>query len=376
MEIFDPDLVADPVKTPKVNVDKTFLVNGSTVAPVGLAPEISTVSDGPLGANVAGELPDFKAEFEILNEKSNKIVSFAEVEHQLITGKAVSQESALMVEQILGGFISTESINIKSFTKNPSNVNYKKTLSFVKERIALESSELRNTLKELVSEYINSKVKTINTYCYENADNLKRAIEITYDDKSAELEKIADSANRVIMINDNMQDLYFVNLVTLQDKEIDSAEDKFKPVICGLSALGRIAYKKSLYYLLYLMKNEKEIEAYFDNEACELECFNMDLTLTYIDISDLFENGVVLDYVNNLFEQVTDESSVFNKTLNDLVSSLNETNEADTNAWLLINKNSLITVLSALHRLDTLRILIPLFIEAFSEVTDEVAKIV
>jgi len=93
-----------------------------------------------------GQIPELKAQFQLLSDQSSHIVDLTEVESMLIGQKGVSQESAQIVHDYYGDLF-TPRVPKASFTQIPSQTNYAYVLRYAREHLKEEEPKFIDQYK-------------------------------------------------------------------------------------------------------------------------------------------------------------------------------------------------------------------------------------
>ena len=94
----------------------------------------------------AGKIPEFEAEFKVVDDRRTKVIDMKDVESMIIGDGGVDRETAVAVEQRFERKLP-QNLALESFSKIRSKTNYQDTLRFVKTIIALEESGIQDSLK-------------------------------------------------------------------------------------------------------------------------------------------------------------------------------------------------------------------------------------
>lgn len=146
----ESDLIAptdDLVEVPELDHDSPPLTIVTPLTPATSGTAIDQPAR-PLFPNDAtlGEIPNIKAEFKLMSDQSQHLVDLKEVEGMLLNDKAVSQESAQLVDDYFGALFSTR-LPKSSFTLLPSLTNYAYTLRHAQEAYGEQVAQFVDSYK-------------------------------------------------------------------------------------------------------------------------------------------------------------------------------------------------------------------------------------
>lgn len=375
----DSDLISDPLNTSNIKVDKTFVVDGAVPVAKGMNPEINTVSTGPLGENIPGELPDFEAKFKIIEENHIKILSFKDVEHQLLTGKSIGQETARYIDQVFTNFLSDsegyegigmESFRLKSFTQEPSNINYAKTLAYVKLRIAKEEQEIVSVVGDVLNGYVSVTIDKLRDFVSVNLGPLVDSINKVVNDNLIGFRKLRDSKDLVVIVNGESTNLGTVDLLGTTIKELHSHITlncaQYSPYIVklmdSLISISEVLKKRSMLSFMLYLKADSSL-TYSDVAVSNIDMlfYNDDRAITLLDLLDIFLDKDIANRLSDIYTSMlgdTDNQYGWNAgELKSILATFAKEGDGAKFVWLDTHKEDLKDSLEVLHNLDMLRVL-------------------
>ncbi len=375
----DDDLISDPMKTSNIKVDKTFVVDGAVPVAKGMNPEISTVSTGPLGENIPGELPEFEAKFKIIEENHTKILSFKDVEQQLLTGKSIGQETARYIDQVFTNFLSDsegyegigmESFRLKSFTQQPSNINYAKTLAYVKLRIAKEEKEIMSSVGDILNGYVYGTIDKLNDFVSVNLQHLVSSINTIVNDNLIAFRKLRDSKDLVIMVNGESVNIGTIDLLGNAFKELHSHVTancaQYTPYIIkimdSLLSISEILKKRAMLSFMLYLKSDSSL-TYSDVALANVDMlfYNDERAISPFDLLDIFLDKDIANIMYDIYTSMLgDSDNQYGWNAGELKTAMaalvKESDDAKF-VWLDTYKEDLKDSLEMLHNLDMLRVL-------------------
>ncbi len=374
----DNDLVVDPLKQSKIDVKKDFNVDGMKSGPVSLNPDEPTINDGPLGQNIPNELPNFEGEFKIVTDGASKVVSFKEVEDQIMNGSKVGQEHALLIDNITGDFLSTECLSLNSFTKSPTRVNLDKTIKFLKKKIATEDTAIKDSATSLISVNVKITVDAIKSFIATSLESLLYELDSLPASTSDALDHIFSSTNRVVSLGNDFIDFSHISLIPALDIGENNRSSQSNSDICrSISNLSDVVAKGALVKVLLMLKANKPKEEFFSSTAEVLLRQEMVYEVTFNDIDDMIQNKSLKSMVEYIYSQLSDENADFSKQIATVLATMeNPSTDGGFSKLLIENRDIFKSVMQNLHYMYSLQILLPLFIKAYKETIDSIAKVV
>lgn len=146
----ESDLIAptdDLVEVPDHDHDSPPLTIVTPLTPVKSGTDIDQSAPQLFPNDTAlGEIPNLKAQFKLMSDQSQHLVDLKEVEGMLLNDKAVSQESAQLVDDYFGQLFSTR-LPKSSFTVLPSLTNYAYTLRHAQEAYNDQAAQFMDNYK-------------------------------------------------------------------------------------------------------------------------------------------------------------------------------------------------------------------------------------
>jgi hypothetical protein len=375
-DFLDPDLIAPSSPNSNIEVKKTFEVPENHYDPKGIHPVGQTVSDGPLGEQVPGELPKVDIDFKIIDDQKTKIVGFQEVESVLLNNKAVSQEMAQFIESKIPGFLSGDK-DILRFTKQPSLIGYPKALNYVKNQIAVESESLYQNLGSMVKEYYLNESAKVDDFIANQLDSFIFDIETFLTDASELYNKIKLSKNtRFADVDGTFKDIFKDSFSTLKNAAIrpedSSSESKYKVLIEAVKSTISIIEKNALDHLLYLLTNTpNDVEMYFKYRPSHIDVI---LEANYDSLLNSVLSTKFASTVRSIFEEYKNytnrQQNVINKVLD-----LSSQDSLSITIWYLENEKNAKSLMTNVHKLQALTALIPALLISIKAVCETLLSI-
>ncbi len=399
MSDLDDDLIINPLHTSNIKVNKEFVVDGDVPIAGGIQPEISTVNNGPLGDNIPGQLPDFDAKFKIINENKTKILSFKDIEQQLINGRSIGQETARYIEQECGNFlknsegyrnIGLEGFLLGSFTKEPSSINFNKTLSYMHSRISMEETDIITNTTDVICGYVESTLKEIDTFNEDGLYKLIRSVKSIANNNINKLSELMEAKDFVIMIDKDSYNLARIDLTTSNMSEVLAAvntnsmlyNDEAVDLVNRLFSMSQLIQKRSLSALLLYLKNHKSDTEFYDlvNNNPALFFSAEERVITYIDLVNIFvsEEIDLPSMIEHLYKDIYAtpgaDTTVFRwnpLVLRAAIRIFKEDDNAKKINWIDENIDTFKNSVEYLHTLDMLRPLLAGLTLEISEILKE-----
>jgi hypothetical protein len=359
-DFLDPDLIAPSSPNSNIEVKKTFEVPENHYNPQGIHPNDQTVSDGPLGAQVPGQLPKVDIDFKIVDDQKTKIVGFQEVESLLLNNKTVSQETAQFIEAKIPGFLTDDKALLR-YTKHPSLIGYPKALQYVRKQIAVESDSLYQNLGSMIKEYYLDESTKVEEFISTQLDSFIADIETFQSDMVEIYNKVKSSVNTQFAdIDGTFKNLFKDSFSTLKNAAIKSgdstSESEYRVMIETVKSTISIIEKNAIEQLLYVLKNSpNNVEVYFEDRLT----FNTELLeINYYDLLDCVLSTKFASTVKSIFEgyknYTNKQQSVVNKILD-----LSNQDSVSMTIWYLENEKNTKSMMMSVHKLQALTALIP-----------------
>lgn len=370
----DNDLIIDPQVNAGGNISQTYEVDANnTIPPKGLAPDKVTVSDGPLGESIPGELPEFQAEFEIVSDQATKVVSFKDIESMLLGNGGLSVESAKHIEQVTGDFLSSIGYTEKYFTKETTQVGYKAAMEHLGRKIATESDELTANASSLISKYIDDKHHNLLEYYNNDFRFLKYSIKNTINsDTLTAMQIIINSPNRVIQYGDETIDLCNTALDSFNKQ--DNIDSNYTAIINTISGIRTLLCKKTLTAAIAYTIDSIPVDKFFSDRTAALAVISNIPSLTLSTLYGLFDDNKFVNTIDTLFSEL-DNDGGYLKTAIAKLDGFKDSNEL-TPGNIMGNEELLQNTLMSLHCLDVMRVIVPLFITLIRESVDNITAII
>ena len=129
------------------------------------------------GPNVkVGELPNFDAQFQIVEDNAIKTVDLMDIQEQFSNQGTISQEEAHYLDgQLDGGVFKL--FHAKSFTVRPTKANLVPVQNLLASRVAVESLELTKEISIFFTQPAVAAVEIINTVVEQTLPALKELLE-------------------------------------------------------------------------------------------------------------------------------------------------------------------------------------------------------
>ena len=190
------DIIDIPTSNPsQPEPEPIILIANDTADELGFR-EPSTVDLFGLGV-IAGEVPNFKGEFEIIRQTRDSLVDFEEVSKNIHSKRSISQEDARLLDAIIPGFISEDRL-LQYYTKEDSQTYLEESKVVMDNIIKSKKLEIDERLKNHIDNLINRYNHLIVLYKTEFQDKLTQ--------QSNEIKNLLEN---VVIFNDNVFHKYF-----------------------------------------------------------------------------------------------------------------------------------------------------------------------
>ena len=143
----------------------------------------------------AKQLPDLDASFVLVDDQAKKVVQLSDVEAAISGDTTIGQESAVLVDNVFGGFFSNHRSK-EHFTQRPTTVKFDETKNFMATRISQESAQMFNLVEKSFLDNVLNIIDGVRTQ--------------NYSDTIAELKSNAkDISDRLAVFKDDSGKLDF-----------------------------------------------------------------------------------------------------------------------------------------------------------------------
>lgn len=371
----DPDIVLPNATNSDIKVNKTFQVPIDHYDPKGLSPQTPSISDGPLGDQIPGELPITNIDFKIIDDQKTKIVSFQEIESILMTNRTVSQETAKLIDSKIPGFLAKES-TIMKFTVSPSKAGYDTALRYVQETISQEFETIYPELLSFVKAYFETGLKQLTEFLQEKKNQFIDTVETIKEDIE-EQERVTSSKNLIVAMGENA----FHNLLTDTFDELKGQSLSEETVLSNvnythahesLCILMNCVEKESIAKLIHILRMSSFDAKQFYSLPSSLVCETG--SLTGADLISLVVNTDLDTCLDQLFEQ-------FNQYLEEKKEIVNQLRDADKMpasdlfTWFLTYERDVREIVENIHALNALTIMVPTFLLSLKVYMQHIAAI-
>jgi hypothetical protein len=359
-DVLDPDLIAPSGPVSNIEVKKTFEVPQNYYDPKGIQPVKQTVSDGPLGAQVPGELPKVDIDFKIIDDQKTKIIGFQEVEAILLGNQTISQETAQFIEHKIPGFLLSDK-DILRFTKQPSVVGYSKALNYVKNKIAVESESLYQNLGSMIKEYYINESATVDHFIANELDSFLYSIETFVSDATELYNKIKFSKNASFVDSDGtFKNILKDPLSTLKNSSIkpgeSSEESKYTVILDALKSTISIVEKNALNQLLFIVTNPQESASLYFEE--KISVTDDTLETNFDSLLNSVLSTKFASTVRSIFEEYNNYKNKQQSVINNVLD-LDSQDSVSMTMWYLENEKNTKSLITNVHKLKALTALIP-----------------
>lgn len=352
----DPDLIAPSAPSSQIETDVVFQTElEDKTNPQGAIPKKVSVSDGPLGAQIEGELPKTDLKFELVGIDNTKLATLQEIEEQIMGSQSISQETARLIEEKIGNFLTTESA-IHRFTKKPSKVSLEASKLFLKQAIEEQSQQLYKAFSFAIDQYFRSSYAGLQSFFSKGQEELLSSFEDFYNSLYPVTEYLDASANLVIPGKDNdFVNLYAQSLTVLADEQIQSND--YYDCLDAVRSVKKLLDKQSLCDFIALVSSDSfEPNGYFlPNRVESSAVASMSLQRLTILIMD----GQVRLAMLRLFEYAQKNYLPSQESTLAKIADLSNQDAVSISSWYLQNKQAITQLLENVHRLYALTALIP-----------------
>lgn len=313
------------------------------------APIDAEVSDQDLFENpVPGELPDLKATINLIKDDGNKIVDLKDVEAVILAQECISLESANMIEDYFGNFYSPD-LAKNSFTYFPTQINYRYSTKFMRDRISVEEAKLDANIKSCLKQAkttINAKCKLIKDKDLIDAQSFIRNFSVINEEN---IQAITSSKDLVIPVGSQFINLLETPITKLALASADWSRAKINPskfvdAIAALqSHLENPSLLKFFNWVITANSDNNKLEIhYYDLSECEL-------LSSSITLSALLDSFIHSSY-SNAIDVLSMRILVIEDSINSLASDpdiSSKFNEFATTTEKLIDKLTFISDISS-----------------------------
>lgn len=235
-----------------------------------------------------GEVPNFKGEFEIIQNKRNSLIDFEETAQVIKDKRIISQEDAKLLDALIPGFINKNHL-IGYYTKDASQTYFKESILAMENIINNEENQISERLKnhiDILITHYNSLITLFNTEFRDKLNN-----------QSTFLKNILE--HDVVFDNDVFHkyfksDINFIEFIDTPINQLDAEKlsdlQKIKDLINDLKSYYNNINLKS--YLISFRYNCLGSLVFVNNRSEDLnngfklsEVFNIHKGSTQIDLS-------------------------------------------------------------------------------------------
>lgn len=352
----DPDLIAPGAPDSQIKTDIVFQTElEDKMNPQGAIPEKVSVSDGPLGAQIEGELPKTDLKFELVGIDNTKLATLQEIEEQILGTQSISQETARLIEEKVGGFLSTESA-IHRFTKQPSRVSLESSKVFLRQAIEEESQQFYKAFSSAIDQYFRSSYTGLNAFFDTGHEELVSTFEKFYNSLFPVIETVEASANLVIPGKEGeFVNLYNTSLSAVCDEQVQS--DDYRDCLEGVRSIKALLSKQSLCDFIALVNSETfEPSGYLLPNRVESSAV---LSMNIERLTNLIMDGQVRLRMSALFDYTKATYLPSQESTIAKLVDLGNQDAVSISSWFLENKQTITQLLENVHRIYALTALIP-----------------
>lgn len=352
----DPDLIAPGAPDSQIKTDLVFQTElQDKMNPQGAIPPKVSVSDGPLGAQIEGELPKTDLKFELVGIDTTKLATLQEIEEQILGTQSISQETARLIEEKVGGFLCTESA-IHRFTKQPSRVSLESSKVFLKQAIEEQSLQFYKAFSFAIDQYFKSSYAGLQSFLDTGHEELVSSFEEFYNSLFPVVETIEASANLVIPGKEGeFVNLYNSSLLAVCDEQVQS--DDYHDCLEGARSIKALLSKQSLSDFIALVNSETfEPSGYLLPNRVESSAV---LSMNIQRLSNLIMDGQVRLRMSALFGYMRTTYLPSQESTIAKLTDLGNQDAVSISSWYLDNKQSITELLENVHRVYALTALIP-----------------
>lgn len=176
-----------------------------------------------------GELPNFDAQFQIVEDDTVKTVDLKDIQEQFSNQATISQEEAHYLDGRLQGQVF-KAFNKNSFTKSPTRVNLSGVQKFLADKLALESLERTKEISIFFTQPTVTAVEIINYVLETTLPALREILE-------SKQYGVASYQERLDALNDKSEGCFYTG-------------EKFEHFL-GIVATDYDTEKQGIYYRSY-----------------------------------------------------------------------------------------------------------------------------
>ncbi len=352
----DPDLIAPSDPSSQIKTDLVFQTElEDKTNPQGAIPEKVSVSDGPLGAQIEGELPKTDLKFELVGIDSTKLATLQEIEQQIMGTQSISQETARLIEEKVGNFLTTESA-INRFTKRPSQVSLESSKAFLRQAIEDNSQQFYKAFSYAVDQYFRSSYAGLQAFFDKGQEEFLSSFEDFYNSVYPVVETVEASANLVIPGREGeFVNLFNQSLAQVTDPLVQS--DDYHDCLESAKSVKELLDKQSLADFIALVNSDNfDPSGYFLPNRVESSAVG---SVSIQRLTNLIMDGQVRMAMASLFEYAKKTYLPSQESTLAKIADLSNQDAVSIASWYLQNKQSITHLLENVHRLYALTALIP-----------------
>lgn len=283
---------------------------------------------------IPGEVPNFKGEFEVIQQRRDNLNDFIETTNGVISKRSISQEDVRNLDACIPGFVN-DGRPIEYFTKENSQTFFNETASAMEKIISFEKSKISEDLKNHLDNLIyhhNSLITVFKSSFLENSINCCKLIKNLLE-------------NDIIFNDDKFQKYFsdsisFTNFTNTPINEIDASK-----VSCLKNIVELLDEIKNLYndinlksYLISFRFNSKG-SLVFINQRSE----DLNKGFTIAEVLDTHRNESQIELPTKIFIQLSSNESELNKLRNKAIIFTRRKND-NTDQDLLLTESTIVSL--------------------------------
>lgn len=188
----EPDGVTEPTHLgPKMELNTVSRIDKSHGYGEMVKDAETRIPDSLFGN--AKQLPDLDASFVLVDDQAKKVIQLSDVEAAISGDTTIGQESAVLVDNVFGGFFSNHRSK-EHFTQRPTSVKFEETKRFMSIRISEESAQLFNSVEK---SFLDNVLKIIDGVRTQNYSDTIAELKSNAKDISERLSAFKDSSGKL-----------------------------------------------------------------------------------------------------------------------------------------------------------------------------------
>lgn len=171
---------------------------------------------------VPGKLPNLKADFVVITQKRDSLTDLSQAAGDIRNKAVISQEDARTLDSIAPGLIHEDN-PIEYYTQQPSQTNFRNTLTSVEKRLLLEKNELDTLFKRFVVTAVTEAANSFTDF----DKNLKPSLVASFNEIKISLDANLTDINeksKSFLFNDRctMNELLNIPVADIETRKVTS----------------------------------------------------------------------------------------------------------------------------------------------------------